>query len=403
MYNRIKEEHWHIFLKGKRQALKGWLNFRTLTLVLGCAFTSFYHPLESVEKPSALQNFPSVLISSAAEHKAMSPAALSKPSIQNTSVDAVYAGLDSKIAWQINYDLAISQSREERKPLFLFFTGSDWSQPSRDFRQEVLNSQSFNHRFASKFVFVEIDFPLSHALQPEQVERNQELKEKFHVEGFPTVVLLNQYLEPMGTTGCWSLGADKYCENLSQMVALAKELQNVIEGMKEESLDTQELKRLYEYAKVINRPQQAALLLQAGLQKEDNIYFLSEQYRELLEAGQMGSTLAQRIRSELLARDPHGQKGGQLYVAVLEFQTLTNDPKIEPKMAAAPLLTYLQEFGKGDSENEWRINMMLAQFFYAKNDRSSALKHAAKAYDLAPELIKGDIHKSIDEIKHSTL
>ena len=54
-------------------------------------------------------------------------------------------------------------------------------------RKAVLSKKEFTDKAAEKFVLVELDFPKK---DEELAKKNEPLREKYEVEGFPTVLLL---------------------------------------------------------------------------------------------------------------------------------------------------------------------------------------------------------------------
>jgi thioredoxin-related protein len=68
------------------------------------------------------------------------------------------------------------------------FTGSDWCPPCIAMRKNVFSKKEFVDAASKKFILVELDFPKG---DKELSEKNQPLAEKYRIEGFPTVILLD--------------------------------------------------------------------------------------------------------------------------------------------------------------------------------------------------------------------
>lgn len=90
--------------------------------------------------------------------------------------------------WLTDLDKAIAQAKAENKSVLVEFTGSDWCPPCIAMRKNVFSKKEFVDAASKKFVLVELDFPKG---DKELSEKNQPLAEKFKIEGFPTVVLLD--------------------------------------------------------------------------------------------------------------------------------------------------------------------------------------------------------------------
>ena len=93
-----------------------------------------------------------------------------------------------KLTWHTNIDEAIAVSKTENKPLFLFFTGSDWCGWCIRLQKEVLKTPEFEKWAKDNVVLVELDYPRKAAQTPEIKKQNNELQQAFGIQGFPTVV-----------------------------------------------------------------------------------------------------------------------------------------------------------------------------------------------------------------------
>jgi thioredoxin-related protein len=108
--------------------------------------------------------------------------------------------LASWVAWQVaaeegtwltDFSKAQSQAKAEKKMVLMDFNGSDWCAPCKALRKKVLNSQTFLDFAKDNLVLVDVDFPHHKQQSEEQKKANQALSDKFNVEGFPTLVLLD--------------------------------------------------------------------------------------------------------------------------------------------------------------------------------------------------------------------
>jgi len=90
--------------------------------------------------------------------------------------------------WLTDVDEAIALAKKENKAVMLEFTGSDWCPPCMMMKREVFSKEEFMKGASEKFVLVHLDFPRGNA---ELREKNQPLAEKYKIEGYPTIVLLD--------------------------------------------------------------------------------------------------------------------------------------------------------------------------------------------------------------------
>ena len=93
--------------------------------------------------------------------------------------------------WLTDLDAAKKQAEKENKAILVDFTGSDWCPPCIKLKKDVLDTAEFKKFAAENFVLVEIDFPRSKKQSPELKKANQALQEKYKIEGFPTIMILD--------------------------------------------------------------------------------------------------------------------------------------------------------------------------------------------------------------------
>jgi thioredoxin-related protein len=86
---------------------------------------------------------------------------------------------------QVNKAQVLSQSTG--KPIFAFFTGSDWCGWCRKLQAEVFAKPAFKEWANEKVVLLELDFPARKVLPDSLVSQNAALKNFFQVRGFPTI------------------------------------------------------------------------------------------------------------------------------------------------------------------------------------------------------------------------
>ena len=93
--------------------------------------------------------------------------------------------------WLTDYKKAQEQAKSSNKLLLIEFTGSDWCPPCRMLQKEVLSTPEFKDLASKNFVLVEIDFPRTKEQSRELVEQNQMLAQRFGIQGFPSIIILN--------------------------------------------------------------------------------------------------------------------------------------------------------------------------------------------------------------------
>lgn len=119
-----------------------------------------------------------------------------------------YAVEAQELVWNNNLKNSIEISNKTKKPLLLFFTGSDWCGWCIRLQTEVFKTPEFKKWANDNVVLVELDFPRRTVLAPEITEQNNQLQQFFAVQGYPTVWFVNATLndgkinmDKLGNTG----------------------------------------------------------------------------------------------------------------------------------------------------------------------------------------------------------
>lgn len=119
-----------------------------------------------------------------------------------------FAAEAQELVWETNVTTAMAISNETKKPLLLFFTGSDWCGWCIRLQKEVLKTPEFASWAKQNVVLVELDYPRRAPQTPEIKKQNEELQMAFGIQGFPTIILANATtkegkvnFEGIGSTG----------------------------------------------------------------------------------------------------------------------------------------------------------------------------------------------------------
>lgn len=129
---------------------------------------------------------------------------------------AAAKGDDAKI-WGDNFAAAQAEAKATGRPIFAFFTGSDWCGWCIRLHREVLEKEEFKTFAANNLILFEADFPRGKQLSDDVTKQNKDLMEKYGVRGFPTIFLLDAEGKALGETGYKQGGAAAYVEHLQAM------------------------------------------------------------------------------------------------------------------------------------------------------------------------------------------
>ncbi len=93
--------------------------------------------------------------------------------------------------WGTDYPAALTQAASSKKPILLEFTGSDWCPPCMKLTKDVFEQPAFEDFAKENLVLVKLDFPQTKEQSAELKAANEALSQKYQVEGFPTLILLD--------------------------------------------------------------------------------------------------------------------------------------------------------------------------------------------------------------------
>lgn len=118
-----------------------------------------------------------------------------------------------ELIWETDVYKAVSKSNEVKKPILMFFTGSDWCGWCIRLQNEVLKKPEFVAWAKDHVVLLELDFPRRTPISENVRAQNNSLQSSFAVQGFPTIKIVNANLkegiinfELLGTLGYMSGG-----------------------------------------------------------------------------------------------------------------------------------------------------------------------------------------------------
>ena len=103
--------------------------------------------------------------------------------------------------WLQDFAKAKAIAEQRGRPLLLDFTGSDWCPPCMMLKAEVFDKQEFKNYAKQNLVLVKLDFPQRKILPAAIKQQNYGLAEKYRIEGYPTIILLDAQGNELGKTG----------------------------------------------------------------------------------------------------------------------------------------------------------------------------------------------------------
>ena len=120
--------------------------------------------------------------------------------------------------WRTDYANAQADAKADGKYVLLDFTGSDWCRYCIFMEKTVFSTDAFRDYAKENLECVYVDFPNESKLDEATTKQNEELKEKYKVEGFPTYVLLDPNSEEVFRTSGSSPWTSLFIERLDEQI-----------------------------------------------------------------------------------------------------------------------------------------------------------------------------------------
>lgn len=253
-------------------------------------------------------------------------------------------------------------------PIALVFTGSDWSEPSQSLIEEMFENTP------SEMVFVQVDFPEINGQSTDVLIQNQALKEKFGIENFPTVVLINSQEEEITRMGYPIRGVEDFGKHLRQAGRRYYLLERRFEEAKRQK-SVGELKVCYFEARALGAKALAHAILEEGGEIPE---LMLEKYIAL-QGTEEGATLRKQL-NQLATKEITEQ------LALLDFQEGKGTEVLEKA---------IEKFGEKSADHCWKMHLVLSEFLEEKEE---ALEHAQVSHRYAPAEEKLHIEKIISKM-----
>ena len=123
-------------------------------------------------------------------------------------------GSNDNLNWEENLETALQKAKAENKAVLVNFTGSDWCQWCIKLSDEVFSKSEFEDYAEDNLILVRLDFPRNIEQSAETKAYNNQLAQRYGVQGFPTVLLFNSQGQMVLQTGYMPGGPVSYIEHL---------------------------------------------------------------------------------------------------------------------------------------------------------------------------------------------
>ena len=133
---------------------------------------------------------------------------------------------DNGLVWYTSLQEVHELSTKSNKPIFAFFTGSDWCGWCKRLTASVFSKDEFKTWAEKNVVLLELDFPRRKTVPQNIQAQNANLQQAFQVSGYPTIWVFhlnkdeakNQYtIEALGKTG-YTATVQEFTSGVEQMI-----------------------------------------------------------------------------------------------------------------------------------------------------------------------------------------
>jgi thioredoxin-related protein len=129
--------------------------------------------------------------------------------------------LADEVQWLTDSQSALDQARREHKFVMLDFTGSDWCGWCMKLKREVFDQPEFAAFANANLVLVEVDFPRDKPQSEALRDANQNLAQTYHIQGYPTIIVLDQNATQVGQAGYVPGGPKAFIAELERIPGMA--------------------------------------------------------------------------------------------------------------------------------------------------------------------------------------
>jgi thioredoxin-related protein len=123
----------------------------------------------------------------------------------------------SKPGWITSYEQGQQEAKAKNKLVLLDFTGSDWCGWCILLDREVFSKPQFKEYASKNLVLVELDFPKKKPMSEAMRTQHVRLAQRYQVQGFPTIIVLNGDGQVVGAFGYMQGGPDAFIAALEKL------------------------------------------------------------------------------------------------------------------------------------------------------------------------------------------
>ena len=136
--------------------------------------------------------------------------------------------------WTDDYEAALKRAVEEKKNVLVDFTGSDWCGWCKKLDKEVFETEEFRKEAPGKYVLLYVDTPSKPSMLSEKARKqNPQLVEKYGIEGFPTILILDAAGRKLAELGYQKGGPAAFLKFVEETVRDAPDVEKYIKPIED--------------------------------------------------------------------------------------------------------------------------------------------------------------------------
>jgi thioredoxin-related protein len=137
----------------------------------------------------------------------------------------IRSSLTCDISDDTNFARSADLAKRTNRPLLLAFIGTDWSISSLRLDREVFDQAEFADNSKYNFLLCKVHFYQTQERAPETIRQNEQLANRYKVEEFPTVVVLNPDGVELGRLGYIPGGVKPFAAAVNAIIAKSRQQQ----------------------------------------------------------------------------------------------------------------------------------------------------------------------------------
>lgn len=157
-------------------------------------------------------------------------------------------------AWLVDYDVALERAKQEKKDVFIDFTGSDWCSLCKLLDKEVFSEPEFTRLMGNAFLLLKLDYPKDESkIDPRLIAQRKELLKRYGISAYPTALLADSMGVPYARiSGYQKGGVQPYWDRVITLYRVHSSRDQILEQLSITKGEKERVDKLSKLLAVIN-------------------------------------------------------------------------------------------------------------------------------------------------------